>query len=67
MDVERRISSSIGADLEAESVSGKLGNDFGIEVRKGKYISSDFHGRVGDGGAKIALETVNGSIGVHRW
>jgi DUF4097 and DUF4098 domain-containing protein YvlB len=60
------LASSIDADLEAESINGRLRNDFGIEVRKGKYVGSDFYGSVGGGGAKVALETVNGSISVHR-
>ena len=61
------LASSIGAALEAESVNGKLRNDLGIEVHKGKYVGSDFRGSVGGGGAKVELETVNGSINVHRW
>ena len=57
---------SIGADVRADSVNGRLDNDFGIEVRKGKYVGSDFSGTVGGGGARVALETVNGPIHVHR-
>lgn len=59
------LSRSISADIAAESVHGSLGNDFGIDVRKGKYVGSDFHGSVGGGGAQVSLETVNGSIKVH--
>ena len=61
------LASSVGADLRADSVNGGLKNDFGISVRKGKYVGSDFQGSVGGGGAKVALETVNGSINVHSW
>jgi DUF4097 and DUF4098 domain-containing protein YvlB len=61
------LASSIGADLRADTVNGSLKNDFGIDVRKGKYVGSDFHGSVGGGGASVSLETVNGSINVHRW
>ena len=61
------LASSIGADLQAESVNGRLANDFGIDVRKGKYVGSDFNGIIGGGGARVSLETVNGSINVHRW
>jgi DUF4097 and DUF4098 domain-containing protein YvlB len=61
------LASSVGADLKADSVNGRLKNDFGIDVRKGKYVGSDFQGSVGGGGANVALETVNGSINVHRW
>jgi len=61
------LASSLGADLRADTVNGSLKNDFGIAVRKGKYVGSDFQGSVGGGGAKVSLETVNGSINVHSW
>ena len=61
------LAASIGADLRADTVNGSLKNDFGIAVRKGKYVGSDFQGSVGRGGAKVSLETVNGSINVHSW
>ena len=61
------LASSLDADLSADTVNGSLKNDFGIEVRKGKYVGSDFHGSVGGGGARVSLETVNGSINVHSW
>jgi len=61
------LASSLGADLMADTVNGSLKNDFGIEVRKGKYVGSDFRGSVGGGGAKVSLETVNGPINVHSW
>jgi DUF4097 and DUF4098 domain-containing protein YvlB len=61
------LDSSVGADLRADSVNGKLKNDFGLDIRKGKYVGSDFHGSIGGGGATVALETVNGSINVHSW
>ena len=60
------LSSSIGADVRADSVHGSLRNDFGIEVHKGKYVGSDFNGSIGGGGPQVSLETVNGSIKVHR-
>ena len=59
------LAASSGAEIRAESVNGKLRNDFGIEVHKGKYVGSDFKGSVGGGGARVNLETVNGSITVH--
>jgi DUF4097 and DUF4098 domain-containing protein YvlB len=65
--LDLHLASSIGAEMRAESVNGRLTNDFGIDVRKGKYVGSDFRGTVGGGGADVALETVNGSINVHRW
>ena len=60
------LAGSVGAEIRAESINGRLHNDFGIEVHKGKYVGSDFKGTVGGGGARVSLETVNGSISVHR-
>jgi DUF4097 and DUF4098 domain-containing protein YvlB len=65
--LELYLASNVGADLRADSVNGRLENDFGIEVRRGKFVGSDFNGSVGGGGARVTLETVNGSINVHRW
>jgi hypothetical protein len=59
------LAASAGAEIRAESVNGKLSNDFGIEVHKGKYVGSDLKGTIGGGGASVSLETVNGSITVH--
>jgi len=50
------------ADVEAETVNGSIRNDFGLEVHKGKYVGSTMRGSIGSGGARITLETVNGSI-----
>jgi DUF4097 and DUF4098 domain-containing protein YvlB len=61
------LASSVGADIEAESVNGRLSNDFGIDVHKGKYVGSDFSGSVGGGGSRVSMETVNGRIAVHSW
>jgi hypothetical protein len=59
------LTGSVGADLRAESVNGRLDNDLGFDVRKGKYVGSDFSGRIAGGGAEVSLETVNGPITVH--
>jgi DUF4097 and DUF4098 domain-containing protein YvlB len=61
------LAASAGAEIRAESLNGRLRNDFGIEVRKGKYVGSDLKGNVGGGGALVNLETVNGSITVHSF
>ena len=61
------LAASAGAEIHAESLNGTLRNDFGIEVRKGKYVGSDLKGSIGGGGASVNLETVNGSITVHSF
>ena len=50
------------ASVRAETVNGRIRNDLGIEVRKGKYVGSTMNGDVGGGGPTIDLETVNGGI-----
>ena len=61
------LAAAVGAEIRAESVNGAIRNDFGLEVRKGKYVGSDLSGVIGGGGGNVHLETVNGSIGVHTW
>lgn len=52
------------AEIRAETVNGRISNDFGIEVRKGKYVGSSMVGSIGGGGPVVELETVNGGIRV---
>ena len=52
------------AEIRAETVNGRISNDFGLEVKKGKYIGSSMSGSIGAGGPVIELETVNGGIQV---
>jgi DUF4097 and DUF4098 domain-containing protein YvlB len=52
------------AEIRAETVNGRISNDFGIEVKKGKYVGSSMNGVVGGGGPVVDLETVNGRIHV---
>lgn len=63
--IDLTLAASAGVELEAETVNGSLRNDLGIEVQKGRYIGSSMNGTVGAGGAKVSLETVNGTISVH--
>lgn len=54
------------ATIDAETVSGKISNEFGIQVRKHKYVGSDMRGTIGNGDVRISLENVNGKIAVNR-
>lgn len=58
--------SDANATLKAESLNGNIKNDFGLPVRKGKYVGYDMYGRVGSGDAQIRLESVNGPLNVTR-
>jgi hypothetical protein len=52
---------NMNADVEAGTVNGSIRTDFPLEVR-GKWGPKHLNGTVGDGGALVKLETVNGSI-----
>ncbi|MGB7207427.1 MAG: DUF4097 family beta strand repeat-containing protein [Pyrinomonadaceae bacterium] len=60
------IPSDANATLKAESLNGNITNDFGLPVRKGKYVGRDLYGRVGTGEVQIKLESVNGPLSVTR-
>lgn len=60
------IPSDANATLRADSLNGEIKNDFGLPVRKGKYVGRDMYGRVGTGDVQIKLESVNGPLSVSR-
>jgi DUF4097 and DUF4098 domain-containing protein YvlB len=64
--IDLYLGSGTGAEIRAETVNGRLSNDFGIDIRKGKYVGASFQGSIGGGGAQVELETVNGRIAVHN-
>ncbi len=65
--VDLYLPGSVGAEIDAKTVNGFIGNDLGLEVRKGKYVGSNLHGVIGDGAVQIDIETVNGAITLHRY
>jgi hypothetical protein len=61
------IPSDADATIKAETVNGRITNDFGLPVRKEKYAGGrNLYGKVGNGDAKINLESVNGELSVLR-
>ena len=66
-ELDLYLSGSAGADIRAETVNGRISNEFGLEVVKGKYVGANLTGSVGGGGSRVDLETVNGPISVHNW
>lgn len=60
------IPSDSNATIKADTVNGKITNDFGLPVRKGEYVGKDLHGRLGSGNAKINLSSVNGGLFINR-
>jgi len=60
------IPSDSKAELEASTISGGIGNDFGLHVNNHRFVGHDLRGELGTGGAHIKLENVNGGIEIHH-
>lgn len=60
------IPSDSNATLKADSLNGNIKNDFGLAVRKRKYIGRDMHGRLGSGETRVKLESINGPLSISR-
>ncbi len=64
--VDLTIPSDANVTLKAETVNGKISNDFNLPVRKGQYVGRDMYGKIGSGDVQIKLESVNGELTVKR-
>ena len=58
--------SDSNATVRANTLHGPINNDFNLPVREGEYIGRDLEGRLGQGGARVRLSNVNGSITIRR-
>lgn len=57
---------NVDADFSAETVNGGIdGSDFGLKTDKG-FIGRDMRGQVGNGSARVRLNTVNGAIRIRK-
>jgi DUF4097 and DUF4098 domain-containing protein YvlB len=54
------------AELEASTVSGGIDDDFGLHVRRHRFVGQDLRGELGGGGAHIRLSNVNGRIEIRH-
>jgi len=64
--VNLMLPSYAGASVRASTVSGKITNDFGLEVDEGKYVGSSMKGSFGDGSVNVKMSTVSGRINVSK-
>lgn len=64
--VNLKLPSYAGAAVRASTVSGKITNDFGLNVEEGKYVGSSMEGTFGDGSVAVKLNTVSGTIAVGK-
>ena len=61
-----RLPEDASARVTAETVNGCIDcDDFGLKPEKG-FVGRDLSGDIGDGEARISLDTVNGSIRINR-
>jgi hypothetical protein len=60
------IPSDSNATVRADSVNGNITNEFGLPVRKGKYVGRDLYGKIGGGDVQIKLSSVNGGLTIGR-
>jgi len=52
--------------VSADTLNGGInGRDFGLETDKG-FVGSDLNGKIGDGSARLNVDTVNGSIKIRK-
>jgi DUF4097 and DUF4098 domain-containing protein YvlB len=58
--------SDANARVRANTVHGRITNDFNLPVRVGEYVGRDLEGRIGQGGADVRVSNVNGSIQIRR-
>jgi hypothetical protein len=61
--VELELPAQANADLSAHTVNGRISGD--VEVKKNWPIGTEVKTRLGQGGAKINLSTVNGAVWIH--
>ncbi len=60
--IELTLPSGAGADVHAETVNGRISNDLGLEVEKHRWVGAELSGRLGGGGARVEISTVNGGM-----
>ncbi len=64
--VNLEVPSDINATLRAETMNGSISNEFGLPVKKGKYVGRNLYGRIGNGEVQIKLNSVNGGLAIGR-
>ena len=61
-----RLPENASAQIHVETLNGGIdADDFGLKPEKG-YVGRDLDGRLGDGEARINVDTVNGSVTIKR-
>ena len=64
--IDLTIPSDVSAEVSAETVNGRISNDYALAVQRGPYVGSHFPGQLAKGGPALKLETVNGASEIHH-
>jgi DUF4097 and DUF4098 domain-containing protein YvlB len=65
-DVEVRVAGTLNAAVSVSTFSGDFSSDYQVEIQPGTVISRDWQFRVGNGGARLRLESFSGGIYLRR-
>ena len=63
--IDLTLSAAAAAQVKASTVNGGINSDFPVTV-KGEFGNRSMSGAIGGGGPDIKMNTVNGSIRLHR-
>ncbi len=64
--VKLTLPSNAQVELEATTVHGGISNNFGLKTNNHQWVGHDLHGRLGNGGSRVKLNNVNGSIEIRH-
>ncbi len=65
-DVIALLPSNASVEVSANTVSGDISNEFGLEIEHGRYVGHHLTGRIGNGEGSLELHSVSGEIKVRR-
>jgi hypothetical protein len=60
------IPSDANAEIEADTISGGIANDLGLQVIHHRFVGHNLRGEIGNGSTHIKLANVNGKIEIHH-
>jgi hypothetical protein len=63
--VDLTFPAALNADVHGETVNGSIESAFPVTI-EGKFGPKSFDGRIGSGGRKLSIETVNGTIRLQK-
>jgi len=61
-----KLPANADVEVSADTLNGGISaGDFGLEVEKG-FVGSDLNGKIGNGSARLNIDTVNGAIKIRK-